>query len=173
LSDVTPGSPAEKGGLNRGDIVLKLNGQIMDSSARFRNAVAVAGPKAEVSIELVRHGETKRVTVRLGEKDSTDHVAKLSANDDKMSGLSLAEPTAELRRRYEIPFGVQGAIVTYVETGSTAARAGFRPGDVIMELNRQRLLNVSDFAEAYRRARGTVAVLIYRQGNSLYLAFRK
>jgi len=114
-----------------------------------------------------------RLTVKLGEKDSVDHAAKLSANDDKMSGLSLSDPTAELRRRYEIPLGVQGAVVTYVEAGSTAAQAGFRLGDVVMELNRQRLSSASDFAEAYRRARGTVAALIYRQGNSLYLAFRK
>jgi len=57
LSDVTPGSPADKGGLKRGDIVLKLNGQVMDSSARFRNAVAVAGPKVEVTIEI---GQTAR-----------------------------------------------------------------------------------------------------------------
>lgn len=133
----------------------------------------MAGPKAEVSIELIRQGDAKRLTVKLGEKETADHAAKLSANDDKMSGLSLTDPSAELRRRYEIPLGVQGPVVTDVEAGSTAARAGFRPGDIVIELNRQRLSSASDFAEAYRRARGTVAALIYRQGNSLYLAFRK
>jgi len=55
-----------------------------------------------------------------------------------MGGLTLAEPNTELRRSFVIPASIHGAVVTNVELGSPAARAGIRPGDVVMELNRPR-----------------------------------
>ncbi len=173
VSDVNPGSPAQKGGLERGDVVLKLDGVPMDSSAKFRNAVAAAGPQAKVRLEVRRDGRTRQLTVTLGEKDSGTGGGLVGSRDDALGGLTLAEPTPELRRRYDIPPGVEGAMVTEVEPDSVAARAGLRPGDMVVELNRKRITSSGDFADAYRRARGMVAVLVYRQGNSLYLAFQK
>ncbi len=173
LSDVNAGSPAEKGGLKRGDVILKLDGEPMDSSARLRNAVAIAGPKTEVSIEVLRDGQHIVRRVKLGQRKSGGGVAKLDASDGALGGLTLAEPNPELRRRYDIPKGVNGAVVIEVERGSAAARAGLRPGDVIVEFNRGPVSTVRDFSEAYRKARGVIAVLVNRQGNALYLAIRK
>lgn len=64
LSDVTAASPAAKAGLKRGDVVLKLSGQVTDSSAKLRNRFAASGPDTEVSIELVRNADSMRPSAK-------------------------------------------------------------------------------------------------------------
>jgi serine protease Do len=173
ISDVTADGPAAKAGLKRGDVILSLDGQKMDSSARFRNAIALAGPDKEVTVELIRDGAKKTLRVKLGAKAVGGEIAKLDAAAGALGGLTLSEPTAALRRQFELPGDLNGVVVLEVESGSAAARAGFRPGDLIIEINRKRVSSVREFSEAYQQSRGTVAVLVHRRGSTLYLAFRK
>jgi serine protease Do len=173
ISDVTADGPAAKAGIKRGDVIVSLDGQKMDSSARFRNAIALAGPDKEVAVEVLRDGTKKTFRVKLGAKPVGGEVAKLGQAPGALSGLTLSEPTSALRRQYDLPGELGGVIVTEVEPGSAAARAGFRPGDLVIEINRRRVASVRDFADAYQASRETVAVLVYRRGSTLYLAFRK
>ncbi|MEW5737570.1 MAG: DegQ family serine endoprotease [Myxococcota bacterium] len=173
VSDVTADGPAAKAGLKRGDVILSLDGQKVESTARFRNAIAMAGPDKEVTLEVLRDGARRTVKVKLGAKPVGGQQARGDAPEGKLGGLSLSELTPALRRQHEIPDDIPGVLVADVEVGSAAARAGFRPGDVIMEVNRRVVKTVRDFNEAFQQSKGVVAVLVHRRGSTLYLALRK
>ncbi len=175
IADVTPDSPAQKAGIERGDVVLKINGEQVDSTGRLRNLVATAGKGARVKVELLRKGQRKTLTVELGEIPATmGDVAKLDKDEGVLSGLTVAGLNPALRKEHDIPKRInQGVVVKSIARDSRAAQAGVHPGDVILELNRQIITNVQQFAQLYKNAKGKVLLLVYRQGSTVYLLLSK
>src|SRR5207249_3415070 len=98
----------------------------------------------------------KTLTVKLGELPSeVTGESAIGAKEGVLSGLTVAALNEVSREKYELPNHLKsGVVVTEVEGNSSAARAGFRPGDVIMELNRRPIDSVDDFTSAYKRAKG-------------------
>jgi serine protease Do len=175
IGDVNVGGPADKGGMKRGDVVLRINGQAVNSTGKLRNMVANAGARTQVKIELWRDGTKHTLNIKLGKKAGhQDAPQVIDDQEATLDGLSLAPLNEDHRLKLRLPENVKsGVVVIGVERGSLAARAGLRTGDVIRELNRRSVKSVKDFKKTYKKAKGTLALLVQRGANTLYLAFRK
>jgi len=181
ISDVGPGSPAAKGGLERGDVVVKLDGKKLDSTGMLRNLVAAAGAHKKVHLDILRNGKPITLDVMLGEMParlagppgSTPQPAA-NANPSKLDGLTLESLGARARQRFHVPDSVkQGVVVADVARGSTAAEQGLRPGDVVLQVNRKPVANIGTFKQLYQKAKGRVLLLVSRRGHTLYLVVNR
>ena len=182
LSEVRSGGPGGKAGLARGDVVTKVDGKAVTSTGQFRNLIASSGAKKRVTLEIMRDGKAQSLGVDLGEvpddlgetasgaSPGTPHATSGGALD----GVTLEELTPENRRTLGLGAEVQkGVVITDLEQGSSAAKAGLRPGDVVMELNRTSVDSLGKFKELYAKASGDVLLLVHRRGGTLFLVVRK
>jgi len=178
LADVQVGSPAAKAGLKRGDAVVKVDGRAVESSGQFRNAIAAGGANRKVTIELYRDGKLVAVPAALGEmpQDATRSGSGPAGQPGSRDsdGLGLSELTPEARHSFGIGDEVaKGVVVTGVAPNSAAARAGLRPGDVLLEVNRKAVTNVREFEDSYAKAKGNVLLLLYRRGATVFVVVRR
>jgi serine protease Do len=178
IADVQTGSPAAKAGVLRGDVVEKVQGRPVSTTGEFRNAIAAAGAGHTVDLELYRDGKLRTVAAALGEATSDGAGPSTStahpAAPQGLDGLTVSELTPEARRAFSInDAGIKGVIVTELVRNSPAARAGLRPGDVLMEVNRKPVTSVREFADAYGKARGTVLLLVRRHGTTAYIVVKR
>jgi len=127
--------PSGKAGLRRGDVILELDGKTMKSGTELRNTVAGTRPGTKVKLKVLREGKKKDFNVTLGELP-TDDQEVLSRRQDVIEdlGLQLHDYNAELARRFGIS-SESGVIVAAVLTGGPGAEAGFRRGDLVVEVN--------------------------------------
>jgi serine protease Do len=178
ISDLTPGAPAERAGLKRGDVIQKVNGVPVNSTGELRNAIAAGGTGTDVKLDILRDGKPRTVTAKLGEMPAepgeTAEKPGSRAEPGSLDGLTLESLNPALRRKFQIGSGVtQGAVVTSVAPGSPAARAGLRPGDVVLEVNREKVDSLERFKQLYGSAKGSVLMLVHRAGNTIYVVARR
>ncbi len=167
VSDVQPGSPAEKAGLKRGDIVQKLGDQSMDSPRRLRAVVGMHAAGTKLQAQLLRDGKPQTVEVVLAEAPDAQAPKKLGAG--ALDGLTIAPLDDQSRHKFELPPQIgQGVVVTDIADQTAAARAGLQPGDVVLEVNRRPVQSVADFQKLAGRA-GRLLLLVYRDGGAFYL----
>jgi serine protease Do len=154
VTDVTPGSPAEKAGIIRGDVIRKVNDYDVKDTGSLVNRIAEADVGSSLKIDLVRDGELKSVTAQVAEQPA-DLVARLNRNqsdpgqseesqDGLFAGVQVQNLTQKLRSEANVPATVNGVIVTGVDPGSPVAQQ-IRPGDVIEQINRQPVPDVNAF----------------------------
>jgi serine protease Do len=154
VTDVTPGSPAEKAGIIRGDVIRKVNGYEVKDSVALVNRIAETEIGSNLTIDLVRDGAAKTVTAQVVEQPA-DLVARLNRNQSSpdpsggsqnavFAGIEVQNLTERLRAEAKVPPNVNGVIVTRVDPNSAAAQE-LRPGDVIEQINRQPVSNVDEF----------------------------
>ena len=178
ISEVMDAGPGAKAGLKSGDVVLKLNGQPMDSTGEFRNAVAAAGAGASVKIELVRDGKPVALDAKLGElpaeKAGAGGGEDQSTPTSALDGLTLQDLNPALRHKLDVPQGVKaGVVVTEVDPNSPAANSGLMPGDLVLEVNRIPVTDVGKFREAYAKSQDRTLLRLVREGRTLFLVVRR
>jgi serine protease Do len=171
VSDVTPGSPAARAGIARGDVILAIDGHATNTSTQLRNAVALAGKGAHVRVDVAHERHDRTIDVVLGEVP--DATAIQAVKDGVLSGLAIAPLDAAGRRRYHVPDGVLGVLVSNVERGSAAAEIGLRAGDVIVEVNRKETPDLEAFRNATRAEQDSVLLLVYRDGATIYMSLTR
>jgi len=176
LSDVKPGTPAAKAGLARGDVVLKVDGKVVDTSGQFRNVIAASGSKHKVRLDLIRDGKPVASDVELGEMPDTDATASTgpsSAQGSALDGIVLENINPQNRQAFDIDDAVkQGVVITRLDPQSNAAHAGLRPGDVVLEVNRVRVDTPQRFQELYSKSKQRVLLLVNRHGATSYLVVK-
>lgn len=170
VSQVNPGSPAEKAGLAAGDVVTEVNGQPVGDAHELTSRIGAMAPGESASITYMRKGQTKTVKVILVERDvkamsqqGEDGGSQGGAADTLGMSLSPQDP------RTGKPVG--GLLVVNVEAGSPAAEAGVRRGDIIAEINQRPVATAEEAArivDKEGKANGAVLVLIKRQGQPLF-----
>ncbi len=182
LNDVRSGGPGGRAGLLRGDVVTKVDGKLVTSTGQFRNLIASSGAKKKVTLEIMRDGKPLTVGVELGEVPDDATAANggvpggppQATSGGALDGVTLEELTPEHRRTLGLGTDVQrGVVITDLQARSAAARAGLRPGDVVMELNRAPVDSLAKFKELYSKASGDVLLLVHRRGASVFLVVRK
>ena len=172
VGDVSPNSPAARAGLQKGDIILDINGKPINDSAQLRMNVSLMQPATAVSLKVLRDGAMRNFTVRLAELP-TERAAREKLNDDAegtLDGVSVEDLNARAARELGLSPSATGVVVTQIEPGSAAAHSGLKRGDVIQEVNRQPVKNTSDFERAVRNSKDETLLLINREGNTMYLA---
>jgi serine protease Do len=168
VSEVQAESPAAKGGIEQGDVILKLNGTKLTDVADLRNRVALLRPDAVATLDIIRNGKEKSIKIDIGERPTDP--AKI-ARDSKESnsleqfGLAFQDLTPELAERLGYADNT-GVVVSQVEPGSPASSAGMRPGQLIEEINQQRIHNLKDLQREISRSADPKRLLLrVRSGN--------
>jgi serine protease Do len=178
-------SPAAKAGVKQGDVITKFAGVKIGEMKQLPRIVAETVVDSTVKMEVWRKGETKSLSVTVGELEKAEQaLAALNPNQpaetetkSKLSalGMILKGMTPELRERFQIGENVKGVVVTEVEPDSPATDENIRPGDVIVEVGQEVVeapKDVADKVAAERKAgkKKTVLFLVNRAGNLLFIA---
>ncbi|MDQ2070845.1 DegQ family serine endoprotease [Natronospira bacteriovora] len=164
VTQVAPNSAAEEAGLKEGDVIIRVNERSITSIRELVTRIGLMRVGEEVELEVLREDERKRLRARISDPEDTT----VEAEDlhPKLSGATFTE----LDERSPLFGRVEGVLVEDVENRSAAARH-LRPGDVITSVNRQRVRNLSEMAEAVRDA--DALVLNVRRGEgALYVLIR-
>lgn len=142
VGDVSPNSPAQAAGLQRGDIILEVNGKPMTDSNQLRMTISMMQPGSEAKLKVVHDGSQRELTIKLHEL-----------------------PTEQAENNQE----TTGVVVKRVNPSSPLADSGLREGDVIQEVNHQPVKNVSDFYNAMNKDAGNPLLLVNRGGRTLFI----
>ncbi|MFZ0211930.1 MAG: Do family serine endopeptidase [Candidatus Acidiferrales bacterium] len=158
VDKVTPGSPAEKAGIKRGDIILALNGESITGSGELTAQIVNSAPGTTMHLKVFRDGKTFEVPVTLavGAPEQADitggqsaQPAEPSDNGGKaLSGVRVEGLTSDIAQQLGVPMSTKGVVVDSVDQSSDAADAGLQRGDVIQEVNRKPVTNVEEFRSA-------------------------
>ena len=170
IAAVEKGSPAEKGGLQASDVVLKFEGKEIQSSSELPRLVGGTKPGTKVTLQVWRRGTSKDMNMVVGEfpaEKIAQRLPKLGKSADK-AGLIVSDLTAEQRQQLNI----NGGILVEDAQGS-ASRAGIRRGDVILALNNNNVKGVEQFGQLLAQAKGSnIALLIRRGDGALYVPLK-
>ena len=173
VTSVRPDSPAGKAGFKEADFVIEFNGQKVRDMRQLRLIVSQTAPGRKVTVRIVRDGKEKTLTAILGElpneelarNGQTQPGQRGQSKTDALEGVEVTDFDAQARREADIPSNVRGALVTKVEEDSNAAEAGLRTGDVIIEIERQRVRSADDAVAFSEAAKGTHILLrVWRGG---------
>jgi serine protease Do len=168
VQDVETGQPAERAGVQAGDIFTEFQGQRVEDSSRLRNLVAQAPPGSTVRFKVWRDGAERELTATLSEMDPKTIAGaaggRSGPTDSALSGVSVDSLTSETARRLNLPPGARGVMVTDVNPDSGAADAGLQRGDMIEEVNRQPVASPGEFEAALKKAGKQSVLLRMRRG---------
>jgi len=173
VGEVVDGSPADKAGLEDGDIITDLNGRSVENPAQLRSQIAAMAPGTYVNLKALRGGQEKTFRIQLGEYPSD---GTLALDTDEMAerlGFVVENLTRDLAQRYGLKGNLKGTVVTSIDSRGQAYRAGLREGDVILGVDRQEVENKDRFAGllANKKKGELVLLRVYRNQSSFYLAF--
>ena len=175
VASVAPGGPADVAGLKPSDIILKFDGQPVETMRSLPKAVASTPIGKPVDVEVQRAGEVLHLTVTVGRLPEEAEKAEVEAepspdtdepeeepDHEELLGLSIAPLTEELRNQFHIGKTVEGVVITKVDANSPAAQKDVKPGDVIVEVTQERVNDPGEVAArvAAVRKSGRKSVLL-------------
>ena len=170
--------PAEKAGVQDGDIILEFDGTPVEDGRDLRFRVAEMRPGTRVELLVLRDGERQTMHVELGELPDGQGGGRGNARDGatrrEKLGFTVEELTRDVRSELQLDPNVEGVVVTQVEDGSEAEDEGMRQGDVIVEVGRRPVADVDEFRTAVRKigAGEVVLLTVYTDGNRHFVALR-
>jgi serine protease Do len=172
VGDVSPNSPAEEAGIQRGDIILQINGKPVTDSNQLRMGISMMQPGTELKLKTLRNGTERDATVRLAEMPAES--AKADPQDEQggskaLDGVEVTNLNASIARQLDIPASTKGVVVTDIDPLSKMADSGLQKGDVIQEVNHRAVTSVSEFQSAVRKAGSEPLLLVSREGRTLFI----
>lgn len=170
VGDVLDDSPAERAGLQRGDVIVEYDGKEVADPSTLRNSVAATPPGRKVQLRIVRDGKAQSAEVTIAELPS-DQQKLHSGFDNLLKGVSVSELTPELKKSLDLPKRITGVVVTGIEDGSSAAGM-LLPNDIIIEVNRKKIGSARDYEAVVSKIKQgqNILLLIFRNGSALYLS---
>lgn len=169
VAGVVPGSPADKAEIRTGDVIIAFNEVPIKEMSELPRLVANTVAGKEVLIKVIRDKEEKTIRVKVGEMPQEE--AALEEPKKAELGLTLAEITPELARRYDL-LDSSGLVVIDVALGSPADEAQVQKGDVVLEVERLPVKTLKEYEQALARARGKETILFLiksKRGNRFAL----
>jgi serine protease Do len=174
VSDVSPGGSADRAGIKPGDVILELNGQVVETWGDLPPLVGANPPGTKVKVLVSRDGKKKTFEATLDALDgSGDEQAATAEAEEKISNaLGLEVESISVDKRIELGNPVGGVLITRV-VGDAAYRAGLRPGDLVLAINNQSVADVDEFESVVGKlpAKKAVALRVMRGGTTTFIAF--
>ena len=176
VGDVIQGTPAEKAGMRRGDLIVEAGGEPVGSATELRNRVASMKPGSKVTFKVVRDGDEITIPVTIGRRPDKGMRGRGRGQPEATAtrlGLRVENLNDELRERFDLP-EEKGVLVVGVDRNSSAFQAGIRPGTLILEVNRDPVGNVQEFNQALRQvdADENVLLLVSQRGATSYVLIK-
>ena len=174
VSGVVPDGPAARAGIEKGDVIREINGQIINDSRELRLRIADVAPDTKAELKIVRNGSERSVSVTVGTMP-TEKLAGNSGNpaSNAKLGVAVQDVTPGVAQELGIPSSTRGVVIVQVQPESPAADSGLREGDVIQEVNRQSVKTVSEFKDAINHASNSILFLVNRDGHSSYIVVER
>jgi serine protease Do len=175
VGDVAPKSPAEKAGLQNGDVILEYNGKKVTDSRHLKLEVARTQPGETVPLKVMRDGSSKTIDLKVKELPGSEQLAKndkSSKSDDTgtLNGVTVSDLDPQARKQFELPGNVVGVVVTDVAPDSAAAEAGIKPGDVIQEIDHKRVKTAEEAVRMTEKTDSKSTLLrVWSGGGSHYV----
>lgn len=175
VGNVVPGGPADRSGLRPGDIIQEFNGTKITSARQLQLEVARSPVGSQARLTVLRQGQPLTPTVTLGEQP-TERVAGVTPSRSDVAGrfgFTVQELTPELQEQLKLG-RMDGIVVSGMDQAGLAAQAGIRPGDAILEANRQPVPSVRDFEGIVAKVPlgAPLLLLVWREGASHYVVLR-
>lgn len=159
VADVGDATPAEKAGLEPGDIIVAVNGKATHSTGQLRSQIGIHNIGDTVKVSVLREGKTKHFNVKVG--SPRDQIANTGKLHSKLEGVN-----------FENHVDGKGVEVVSLLPNSDAAFAGLRPGDVIVGANRKRVYDIASFRTALKSSKKTVLLQVQRDGFRSFIVIR-
>ena len=173
ISDVMPDGPAAKAGLKPGDIMLEFEGKKMEAPSDLQRAVGLAQPGQDLKMKVWREQGERTIDIKIGEApDEREAQQRPSRATPSALGLDVRPITPEIAKQLNLKSS-EGVIVARVEEGSSAAESGVQRGDIVREINRQKVRSMADYERLVKDVKegDRLTVLLQRGPMSLYVAF--
>ncbi len=176
VAQVTPDSPASRGGVETGDVITALNGGKIENGSALQVAVSEMEPGTKIALGVMRSGKPVTLNLTVGQFHGNTEVAGNGGEGDSGGGktgklgLAVSNLTADARQQINAPDQLHGVVVESVRPASPADEAGIQPGDVILEVNRKPAESASQFAsEVHNNQNGkAILLLVWSKGNASY-----
>jgi len=173
VAGVVDDSPAAEAGLEAGDIILEMNGEVVEGNRAFRNRVALTAPGKKIELKVFRDDKSKMFEVTIGVLPGDEAAQKQAVEVAQKLGLAVRELTLELAEKFGYEMA-EGVLVAEVEPYSAAAQAEIEPGHLILSVNRQSVTTIEEFSEALAEVadRGRVLLRVKSRRYSWYALLR-
>lgn len=165
INAVEPDGPADKGGIQPGDVIVEFAGKAIVNSGDLPHVVGLIAPGERVAVELYREGKKRTLKVEVGALDDDGQQASRRDGSDRL-GLLVEELDERQLRALQLRGGV---VISEVSADSPAAAAELRPGDIIVRLGYSQLLTIDDYDRAVAQApqQTPIYMVFYRQGRAI------
>ena len=186
VAGVIKDSPAEAADFKTGDVILKFDGVKVPESRKLPRIVADTSVGKSVAVVVWREGKRVKLSVKLGELEKVDQASFTTSRGGSKSkertesldelGLTVAPLTKEMAKRFEVNRDVEGVMITKVARDSSARDKGLRPGNIIVEVNQQKVSSPAEVAaqieEAKKADRRSVLLLVDQDGDLRFVALK-
>jgi serine protease Do len=181
VTSVAANGPGAKAGVEPGDVILEVNGKAVPGRTALVEMIMATKPGATVPLKVLRDKAEKSLSVTIEELNLETEGGGAASEDAQQEeagsgfGVTLGPLGSEMARRLRVPSGARGVLITEVDPMSTAARAGVRPGDVILKVNGQAVETVRDASQALQAIRqgGGARMLLWKQGQETFVVVTK
>ncbi len=180
VSEVFKDSPAHKAGIKRGDVITAYDGRAVTGVSSLRNMVAQSKVGSEVVVTIVREGRSNKLRITIDELPKEFSEVSSAPPDERpddvkaLAGITVTELTGAIAKQLGISQSERGVVVLNVEPGSAAQEAGIKKGDVIQEIDRERILGIDDWKKIVSEIEPDemVVMFINRGGRKFYVALK-
>ena len=162
INYITPNSAAHKAGLKLGDLIIKVNDKDIESASELKNVIGSFSPGSTVLLKVVRNKRIIFIKAILQSADSIkENLSQL--------GLELQDLTPQIRNSYHLSRDYEGVLIEALKSNTPAQQAGLQSGDIITQLESERISSIEDFKKAWKRYKGLKKkrLYVYRNGYNL------
>jgi len=169
VAEVMEGTPAQQGGMERGDIIISFDGKEVETPNELQRIVASTPPDKKVKAKVIRDGKIETLTVKVGTMPEEITETEKAITTDL--GLTVQTLTPDLAEQFNWSRDEKGVLITGVDPSGAGAEAGLRRGDLIKEIDRQNVENTEDYRKILGEAKkgGSVLFLIKRGTRTFYI----